>query len=420
MVPQARGFALHPAKPWRALLTRPSHGACRRAWSWGATCTASDASDAVWDSFTANAGEWVGTLARFKPPDMTPVKTGATRVTVTPQADALEIEVQRETHLGGPARSLFSRKQISDPLLGIERGESEGPWAGGLQTAVAVGGTMGGSYCMGPKDIQQELVAFEQRCVLTVGILSSLWTPCKMQMHLFSQTYARLPAYSLLLKKYGRRLRAICTFKLTMSGPCSPDFQLSLHAINIFQEGLPETLWQHKVAGNARSCREPDHLCSAPAFSAAVPLEGEVDKGRLSNLEGVWELKQGEFASAAGLRVSLPHDPAAFEDVDGVVDLVPWSDGTDTIGPPERTRETCHVPQHMSCPCCFAVRMPVEMRVGRPVWLEVLWLTKENGCLVRHSVRRVYDSSGQYLGSAFASFSTAQDKSTLTAANVVP
>jgi hypothetical protein len=59
--------------------------------------------------------------------------------------------------------------------------------------------------------------------------------------------------------------------------------------------------------------------------------------------------------------------------------------------------------------------MPVEMRIGRPLFLEINWLffdeqSRGGGgdgvaeVIVRYSVRRVFAKNGDYMGSAFASF----------------
>jgi hypothetical protein len=68
-------------------------------------------------------------------------------------------------------------------------------------------------------------------------------------------------------------------------------------------------------------------------------------------------------------------------------------------------------------PATFAVRMPVEMRLGRPLFIELLWIDRAAGgpqeaafmkgaeaTEVRYSVRREYSAAGAYLGTAFASF----------------
>ena len=68
-------------------------------------------------------------------------------------------------------------------------------------------------------------------------------------------------------------------------------------------------------------------------------------------------------------------------------------------------------------PATFAVRMPVEMRLGRPLFIELLWIDQAaegsqeaafikgaETTAVRYSVRREYSAAGAYLGTAFASF----------------
>lgn len=84
--------------------------------------------------------------------------------------------------------------------------------------AVACGGDLEGSYCMGVFNVEQELVSCEQ---------------------------------SLLLSHYNRRLRVVTSFQLTMSGPCSPDYQLSLLSVGIFQEERGPRCWKCR----SRCCR---------------------------------------------------------------------------------------------------------------------------------------------------------------------
>jgi hypothetical protein len=52
---------------------------------------------------------------------------------------------------------------------------------------------------------------------------------------------------SLLLSHYNRRLRVVTSFQLTMSGPCSPDYQLSLLSVGIFQEERGPRCWKCRV-----------------------------------------------------------------------------------------------------------------------------------------------------------------------------
>ena len=167
------------------------------------------------------------------------------------------------------------------------------------------------------------------------------------------------------------------------------------------------------------------NLCCAPSFETAVPVgTGGADS---VHLRGLWRVREGEFVTAQGQR--LPLGAGGMEIADGECEIkkhVPWRDGLDEIGAPE-LREVCYVPRDMASSSSsssfaaaaaslvsFAVRMPVEMRIGRRLFIEISWVlqgehqVEKGGArgrpLVRHAVRRVYDVRGDYLGSAFATF----------------
>jgi hypothetical protein len=146
------------------------------------------------------------------------------------------------------------------------------------------------------------------------------------------------------------------------------------------------------------------------------------------HLRGLWRVREGEFVTAQGQR--LPLRAGGMEIADGECEIkehVPWMDEVDEIGAPE-LREVCYVPRDMASSSSssaaaaaaaeslvsFAVRMPVEMRIGRRLFIEMTWVLQgehqvERGGargrpLMRHAVRRIYDVRGDYLGSAFATF----------------
>ena len=90
----------------------------------------------------------------------------------------------------------------------------------------------------------------------------------------------------------------------------------------------------------------------------------------------------------------------------GVSRAVPcWNGGRDTLPEP---REVLLTPPeqegHLGRAGTFAVRMPVEMRLGRPLFIELLWFVEGAGGLSRHSIRRCISETGEYLGTAFGSF----------------
>ena len=349
-------------------------------------CAGSAAQDADnWAPFCANAGTWRGHLVRYNA-DMGKVAEGATCVRVEVSEDQAVIDLQRDAEIGPSGAAVFTRRQINAPG-DRGRGAAEDPpsaagWERGIAMAVASGDALEGSYCMGAVNVEQELVSCEQ---------------------------------SLLLSRHSRRLRVVTSFQLTMSGPCSPDFQLSPLSVAVFQEERGPVL-RDSLLREAST-----NLCCAPSFEAAAAV-GTVG-GDCTHLEGRWRMRHGEFVTAQGRRFPMLADGRGEADgeLDGapseVKEHLPWRDGTDRIGAPE-LREVCYAPRDMASSATaslasFAVRMPVEMRIGRRLFIEVTWVLRgEHGAeggrqgvpMARHSVRRIYSTRGDYLGSAFATF----------------
>ncbi len=319
--------------------------------------------------------------------NMDKVAEGATCVRVEVSEDQAVIDLQRDAEMGPSGAATFTRCQINAPG-DRSRGAAKDPpsaagWERGIAMAVAGGDALEGSYCMGAVNVEQELVSCEQ---------------------------------SLLLSRHSLRLRVVTSFQLTMSGPCSPDYQLSLLSVAVFQEERGPVL-QDSMRGDSRT-----NLCCAPSFEAAAAVVAVGGDG--THLEGRWRVREGEFVTARGRRLPLGSDGrwgGADSELDGapsgVKEHLPWRDGADRIGAPE-LREVCYVPRDMASSATaslasFAVRMPVEMRIGRRLFIEVTWVLqdehgetggRQGAPLVRHSVRRIYSTRGDYLGSAFATF----------------
>ena len=89
---------------------------------------------------------------------------------------------------------------------------------------------------------------------------------------------------SLLLQ--GRRLRAVCSFQLTMVGPCSPDLQLSLQSLAFFQEAR-----QPSATDCDRAEEELQHLAADAEAAAMIANVFENAAAR------DWRVIAGEFVS---------------------------------------------------------------------------------------------------------------------------
>ena len=203
-----------------------------------------------WAPFLENEGRWSGRFVRYSP-DMTRLTEGATNVVVRRELDRVFINLQRDKHVG---EAVFSRQQLDRHDDDVADGEG---WEQQIELSVASCGTMAGSYCMGAPHIETESVSVEQ---------------------------------SLLLR--GHRIRAICSFQLTMSGPCSPDFQLSLRSLAFFQEARqsPAAEREQSEAEDGLRHRETDDKAAATGAAAGAKVFGEAPSSR-------WRMTAGEFVS---------------------------------------------------------------------------------------------------------------------------